>query len=73
MFDTLTKLTGITLAEFVEQSRRVSTAALTYVPHEETKNALAQAINLQCNLADIYAVQLDKSAAAIKKAWAFPA
>ncbi len=72
MFEQFTKLTAMTAAEIVEQSRRVSTAALTYVPHEETKDALAKAINLQCNLADIYAAQMDKVAAEFKKAWAFP-
>lgn len=59
----------MTAAEAVEQSRRVATAALSFVPHEETKDALAKMINLQCNFADIYATQLDKVAADFKKNW----
>lgn len=70
MFD-ITKLAAMTAAEAVEQSRRVATAALSFVPHEETKDALAKAINLQCNLVDIYAAQYDKMVAEVKKNWKF--
>jgi hypothetical protein len=70
MFD-ITKIAAMTAAEAIEQSRRVATAALSFVPHTETKDALAKAINLQCTVADIYAAQMDKSMTEIKKAWKF--
>ena len=72
MFD-ITKMAAMTAAEMVEQSRRVATLGLSYVPNVEVKDALAQAINLQCNLADIYASSFDKIAAEVKKNWKFAA
>ncbi len=71
MFD-MTKVAAMTAAELVEQSRRFSTAALSFVPNTAVKDALAKTINLQCTVADVYAAQLDKSMTEIKKAWAFP-
>lgn len=59
----------MTAAEVVESSRRTATTALTFVPVTEVKDMLAQAINLQCNLADIYGAQYDKAVAELKKTW----
>lgn len=66
------KIANITAAEVVEQSRRAATAFVSFIPHEETKDALSKVFNLQCNFADIYATQIDKAAASLKKSWAFP-
>lgn len=68
MFD-FTKMPTTTAAELVENTRRFATATLTFVPVVEVKDALAQAINLQCNLADIYGAQFDKAVAELKKNW----
>jgi hypothetical protein len=68
MFD-ITKIATMTAAEMIEQSRRVATLGLSYVPNVEVKDALAQAINLQCNLADIYASGFDKITAEVQKNW----
>jgi len=73
MFSQFTKLAAVTAAEVVDQSRRTATAAISFIPHDETKDAVAKIVNLQCQIADIYAASIDKSVEAVKKGFAFKA
>ena len=73
MFEQFTKLAGVTAAELVGQSRKTALAAISFVPHDETKKALTQVVDLQCNFADLYAAQIDKMITPLKKGWSFPA
>lgn len=57
------KLSEFKLTNVVEAQRRLATSAISFVPHEDTKDAIAKVVNLQLTFAGFIAEQFDKTAA----------